>query len=168
MLSCRKYEDVQLVVIGSTRHEEDRQLLLGLRREAHRLQLNKDSEPGPGDGVVFVVNQSYDELERWMAKALVGLHSMWNEHFGISVVEMLAAGLLVVAHRSGGPLMDIITHGHNGYLAESAEEYADCLSRVLDHYDDQEAVRQRGRDSTGRFSDEMFMQAIVPEILRLC
>jgi len=34
---------------------------------------------------------------------------MWNEHFGISIVEMMAAGLVVVAHKSGGPLMDIIS-----------------------------------------------------------
>jgi glycogen synthase len=33
---------------------------------------------------------------------------MWNEHFGISIVEMMAAGLIVVAHKSGGPLMDIV------------------------------------------------------------
>jgi alpha-1,2-mannosyltransferase len=33
---------------------------------------------------------------------------MWNEHFGISVVEMMAAGLVVIAHNSGGPKMDII------------------------------------------------------------
>ena len=33
---------------------------------------------------------------------------MWNEHFGISIVEMMAAGLVVVAHNSGGPKGDII------------------------------------------------------------
>ena len=33
---------------------------------------------------------------------------MWNEHFGISIVEMMAAGLVVVAHNSGGPRMDIV------------------------------------------------------------
>ena len=33
--------------------------------------------------------------------ASVGLHTMWNEHFGIGVVEMMAAGLAVVAHDSG-------------------------------------------------------------------
>jgi alpha-1,2-mannosyltransferase len=38
----------------------------------------------------------------------VGLHTMWNEHFGIGVVEMLAAGLVTVAHDSAGPQMDIV------------------------------------------------------------
>ena len=33
---------------------------------------------------------------------------MKEEHFGISIVEMMAAGILVVAHASAGPKMDII------------------------------------------------------------
>lgn len=38
----------------------------------------------------------------------VGIHTMIDEHFGISLVEFLAAGLLVVAHNSAGPKMDIL------------------------------------------------------------
>jgi len=33
---------------------------------------------------------------------------MREEHFGISVVEMMSAGLIVTAHSSAGPKMDII------------------------------------------------------------
>lgn len=33
---------------------------------------------------------------------------MWNEHFGIGVVEYQAAGLIPVAHKSAGPKMDIV------------------------------------------------------------
>ena len=36
---------------------------------------------------------------------------MWNEHFGIGVVEMMAAGMVTVAHDSGGPKADIIQVG---------------------------------------------------------
>lgn len=50
-----------------------------------------------------------DRLESYLREASVGIHTMWNEHFGISVVEMMAAGLVVVAHNSGGPSMDIVT-----------------------------------------------------------
>ena len=48
---------------------------------------------------------------------------MWNEHFGIAVVELMAAGLITIAHDSGGPKMDIIQPGMTGYLANTAEEY---------------------------------------------
>lgn len=33
---------------------------------------------------------------------------MKSEHFGIAIVEMMAAGLLVLAHNSAGPKTDII------------------------------------------------------------
>lgn len=42
---------------------------------------------------------------------------MEAEHFGISIVEMLAAGCLVVAHNSAGPKFDIIRDDR--FLAQS-------------------------------------------------
>lgn len=93
---------------------------------------------------------------------------MWNEHFGISIVEMLAAGLLVIAHNSGGPAMDIIEAKpgptQTGYLASTEVEYSRCMKSAFDLLDDQEAclaMRLRGRDSTNRFSDEMFVNTFI-------
>lgn len=53
--------------------------------------------------VEFKINVSYSELVSEMQRGTIGLHTMWNEHFGISVVESMAAGLIMVAHASGGP-----------------------------------------------------------------
>ena len=44
----------------------------------------------------------------WLARASVGLSTMADEHFGISVVEFMAAGVVPVVHASGGPLCDIV------------------------------------------------------------
>jgi alpha-1,2-mannosyltransferase len=38
------------------------------------------------------VNVNYDELQAWLGKAMIGIHTMRDEHFGIGVVEFLAAG----------------------------------------------------------------------------
>lgn len=56
-----------------------------------------------------------------MAASKVGLHTMKEEHFGISIVEMMAAGMLTIAHKSGGPLKDILgsTEEMVGYLVDS-------------------------------------------------
>lgn len=43
-----------------------------------------------------------------MSQALIGIHTMKDEHFGISVVDMMAAGLITIAHDSAGPRLDII------------------------------------------------------------
>ena len=42
-----------------------------------------------------------------------------------AVVEMMAAGLVTLAHRSGGPLMDIVVEteqNRNGFLAGGRSE----------------------------------------------
>jgi len=41
-------------------------------------------------------------------QAKVAIHTMREEHFGITIVEMMAAGMVTIAHASGGPLRDII------------------------------------------------------------
>lgn len=55
------------------------------------------------ENVEFKLNTSYSELVSELQRGTIGLHTMWNEHFGISVVESMAAGLIMVAHDSGGP-----------------------------------------------------------------
>ena len=53
--------------------------------------------------VEFKINVPYSELINDLQTGTIGLHTMWNEHFGISVVENMAAGLIMIAHNSGGP-----------------------------------------------------------------
>ena len=90
------------------------------------------SELKIGDHVDFVVNAKWCDLKRWFGRASVGLHTMWNEHFGIGVVEMMAAGVVPIAHASGGPALDIVgTDGAAGLLAATADEYADALEALL-------------------------------------
>ena len=97
-----------------------------------------------------------------------GLHTMRNEHFGIGVVELMAAGVVPIAHDSGGPRADIVVPwppppapapGPTGLLAASAADYAAALRRVLGAAADPAAVaamRERGRAAAGRFSDAGF------------
>lgn len=49
--------------------------------------------------VEIKANIPYSELVQNYKTASIGLHTMWNEHFGIGVVECMAAGLITVAHR---------------------------------------------------------------------
>jgi len=48
---------------------------------------------------------------------------MREEHFGISIVEMMSAGLIVIAHNSAGPKMDIIGTAKKtvGFLANNEQ-----------------------------------------------
>ena len=73
---------------------------------------------------------------------------------------MMAAGLLTIAHRSGGPLMDIIvedTGARNGFLAITPQEYAAHIAYILNMSEEaREGVRSRAAASTNMFSTSQF------------
>lgn len=94
------------------------------------------------------------------SRALIGIHTMHQEHFGIGIVEMMAAGLLTIAHRSGGPLMDIVVEdqgARNGFLAITSQEYAAHIAYIMNLAEEgREAVRVKARASTNMFSSKAF------------
>ena len=63
---------------------------------------------------------------------------MRNEHFGIAVVELMAAGIVTIAHKSAGPLFDIIggTSKEVGYLAQSESDYEILAEQAFNGFND--------------------------------
>jgi alpha-1,2-mannosyltransferase len=95
---------------------------------------------------------------------------MSHEHFGIGIVELMAAGVVPVAHNSGGPKQDIVVPFEGqatGFLATQPEEYADCMAKILLHPDETEKMQIAGRKSANRFSDEEFSTQIVDNFKKL-
>lgn len=91
----------KLVLVGSVRDDGDSKRVYKLRLLANELQVK--------DSVEFHLDASWPEILDWLRKSSVGVNGMWNEHFGIGVVEYQAAGLISVVHDSGGPKRDIVT-----------------------------------------------------------
>ena len=60
---------------------------------------------------------------------------MINEHFGVAVVEGMAAGLIPVVHKSGGPWFDIIDRGRYGYGYSDVESAVKVIDEALNNYD---------------------------------
>ena len=96
-------ETSKLVLLGSVRDDSDATRVYELRLLAHEL--------GVKEQVEFVLDASWSDVLEWLGKSWVGVNAMWNEHFGIGVVEYLAAGLISVVHDSGGPKEDIVVDG---------------------------------------------------------
>jgi alpha-1,2-mannosyltransferase len=143
------HKDFQLVMLGSCRNEDDEARVETLKEQCIEL--------GVSSRVKFVVNASFAELKQYLAKSSIGVHTMHNEHFGISVVEMMAAGLVVIANNSGGPAADIV-RADTGYLALTADEYADKMFEVLEEEPSKVTeMRSRCRNSSDRFSDDQFV-----------
>eukprot|EP00931_Biecheleriopsis_adriatica_P108261 TRINITY_DN82591_c0_g1_i1.p1 TRINITY_DN82591_c0_g1~~TRINITY_DN82591_c0_g1_i1.p1 ORF type:complete len:529 (-),score=99.42 TRINITY_DN82591_c0_g1_i1:10-1596(-) len=137
--SCRQAKSpdrVRLVVAGGCRDEGDRQRVAALQKLCEELGLQEEGKAENGDwDVSFRTNVPLQDMHALLAQADIGLHTMRDEHFGISVVEFMAAGAVVIAHNSAGPAMDIVTplaDGRpTGFLAEDEEDYAKKLEEAL-------------------------------------
>lgn len=118
--------NVRLKLVGSCRHKEDENRVQKLKQMC--------SELGIEQRVDFLINLSYRELVELLGGAIAGLHSMTDEHFGIVVVEYMAAGAIPIAHNSAGPRMDIVIEDDGqktGFLAISADQYVEAMNMVL-------------------------------------
>ena len=94
-------EAVKLVLIGSVRDDLDREKVAKLQLYAKSLDIQGDVE--------FIYDAPWENVVSWLGRGWIGTNAMWNEHFGIGVVEYMAAGLIPIVHNSGGPKTDIVT-----------------------------------------------------------
>ncbi|XP_059668582.1 GDP-Man:Man(3)GlcNAc(2)-PP-Dol alpha-1,2-mannosyltransferase isoform X2 [Cornus florida] len=110
----------KLLFVGSCRNKADEERLQNLKDQAIELKV--------AEYVEFYKNLMYRDLVRLLGSSVAGLHSMTDEHFGISVVEYMAA-----AHNSAGPKMDIVLEEdgqQTGFLAQTVEEFADAILKI--------------------------------------
>mmetsp|Transcript_12101 Transcript_12101/g.35077 ORF Transcript_12101/g.35077 Transcript_12101/m.35077 type:complete len:555 (-) Transcript_12101:78-1742(-) len=148
-----RIQQVKLILIGSCRNEGDRGRVEELKALVNDCSLQ--------DHVEFRINPPYDDLKKCIESSSIGVHTMRQEHFGIGIVEMMAAGLLVVAHNSGGPKTDIVHPGKTGFLATTVEEYGDAFLKALAMSPDNEKkMRHDAQESAQRFSDEIFDESM--------
>jgi len=161
----------RLVLAGGCRDEGDRSRVEALQGLCKELGLREQGEGQDWD-VSFRTNVPLQEMQTLLAQADVGLHTMRDEHFGISVVEFMAAGAVVIAHNSAGPAMDIVTPlsdgRRTGLLANDDEDYAKRLVEALNEMspkqrqDTAEAARHAVRH---RFSQEAFEEIVVERLI---
>ena len=105
------------------------------------------------DCVTFYGKTDYPE--RLYEDTDVFLHSpIYDEAFGITILEAMASGCLVVAARSGG-IPEVISDGKNGFLTEkySSENIADAVERILAlNREAIEGIIKNGRLTADRFA----------------
>ena len=149
----------QLTLFGGCRDEGDKKRVEYLNDIIHRLELSSC--------VRIVTNASFDQLLRGVSEADVALHSMMNEHFGIVLLEFMAAGLITVAHNSGGPKLDIIQDNVDGFLCEDVEDFADRLSRISKMSpEERNAMKQRAMAKASKFNVQTFEYMLLDKVAR--
>jgi glycosyltransferase involved in cell wall biosynthesis len=101
----------------------------------------KKLEAQYGDTNTFVGYKTGQELVDWLSLADVFVFPSRTETFGLVVLEALACGIPVAAHRVMGP-GDSVTEGKDGYLSDDLRDAAlkcltlsreDCRAKALQY-----------------------------------
>jgi len=179
--------DARLKIVGGCRGEADKRRLDALRATAKDL--------GVDDSVEFHVDVPYARLRELLGGAAAGVHTMLDEHFGICVVEYMAAGAVPIAHDSAGPAMDIVvpavrpeaSEGDEGppndasgddvrlpvgFLATTVDGYADAMWAALSMTEDERVTmatlaRARADVFSERAFNGAFIDAMAPALASL-
>jgi alpha-1,2-mannosyltransferase len=72
---------IRLVFIGSCRDAEDDVRVKDMMDLCKHLSLENNVE--------FKINVRHEELKQELSSSMIGLHAMWNEHFGIGKFVVL-------------------------------------------------------------------------------
>ena len=93
---------IKLIMAGATRSKQDEDYVKSLQ------DWSENDLKIPKNLISFEKNLPFDKIEILLNKSTFGINAMWNEHFGIAVVEYMASGLIPIVHASAGPLLDIV------------------------------------------------------------
>lgn len=144
----------KLTLYGGCRDAEDKKRVDELKDSIHRLDLSSNIE--------IVVGATFDQLLAGIRKADVAIHTMKNEHFGIVLLECMAAGLLTIAHNSGGPKTDIIDNCKNGFLADELEGFSETLIRISKmSSNERQSISEKASKKADQFSTRVFEENFI-------
>ena len=105
----------------------------------------------------------FNDLLKLYGKAKIYLHSMKDEHFGITIIEAMAAGLVPVVYRGGGPWEDILKakQGHYGFSYKTPEEAAGIIEMLLANEALRRDIAERNMGYAKQFSDTQFKKQFI-------
>jgi glycosyltransferase involved in cell wall biosynthesis len=114
-----------------------------------------------GVKIEFYLNIPRNEMVKIATSSKIFVHSTIGEHFGIAVVEGMAAGCPVIVHKSGGPFEDIIEQGVYGLYYSSVEDLAEKISKLLNDRRAWEYYHVKSLQRSLQFSEELFSRNLL-------
>jgi glycosyltransferase involved in cell wall biosynthesis len=109
---------------------------------------------GLTESVNLTPNANNEELIDSMSSSMVYLHTMIGEHFGVSIVEAMAAGLLPIVPSYGG--CSEITPRDQQY--HTLEKAADLIAKNIKYANDDKKMKMR--EMSLQFSPSSFRKAM--------
>lgn len=147
---------VSLTVVGDTSFDP-----------VYALQLAKLAERyGISDRVRFTGKVVPEEIGEYLGShGLFVFPSAWDEPFGISQVEAMAAGMIVLGTATGGSA-EIIEDGANG-LRFAREDCRDCARQILRLLEDPELCRRLIAGGRASVATAFNFNRVIDELERL-
>jgi glycosyltransferase involved in cell wall biosynthesis len=117
---------------------------------------------GLADYITFEINASLDKLLSIIRESRVYFHPMVGEHFGMAVLEAMAAGLIPVVPNEGG-LTEFVPQE---YQFNTIEQASEIIMYVFNHLPKTERIKIS--DDINKFSNSHYIerfQTILNELL---
>jgi len=120
--------------------------------------------------IEFLVNRSNDDLWQIYGKAKIYWHAsgygedleknpQFAEHFGISTVEAMGAGVVPVVINAGGQ-REIVTEGKDGLLWDTLDELEEKTLRLANDEKLRVLLSKEAKETAKRFSKEKFSEIV--------
>lgn len=129
-------------------------------------EFEKLKQMAKGFPIEFVINKNNEELWRYYSKAKIYWHASgfgedlekhpeFAEHFGISTVEAMGAGVVPVVINAGGQ-KEIIQDGESGYLWNTEEELIGKTEKLINNKDLMGKMSEEARKRALFFAGDRF------------
>ena len=118
-ISQKTNKDTTFTIVGLL---DSKEILASLLKLIEDLSLS--------NRVKILTNVNRDQLRNILLNSKVYLHTKVNEHFGISIIEAMAAGCIPVVHDSGGPMEFVPLNQRFRNISEAAE----IIERTIDNW----------------------------------
>lgn len=101
----------------------------------------------------IILHGNVDNVEEWLWKCDIYLHTAFYEPFGLVFLEAMAAGLPIVTMDGKGN-RDIIQNGKNGYIIEVEDEkvFADKILKIMTEKNLYNTLSSNGVNFAQRFN----------------
>ncbi|HEU4824685.1 MAG TPA: glycosyltransferase [Nitrososphaeraceae archaeon] len=109
---------------------------------------------GLADYITFETNASLDKLLSIIRESRVYFHPMVGEHFGMTILEAMAAGLIPVVPNEGGPTEFVPQE----YQFNTIEQAAEIIKYVFNHLPEMERIKISDDININKFSHSHYIE----------
>ncbi len=151
----KRFPEVRLLVVG------DGSLRATMEQQA--------AELGCADRITWVGRQPQEELNKWYGKMDIVLMPSRSEGFGLTAIEAMADGCVMVASNVGG-LPEVVRDGVCGLLhcTEDVHDMADKICTLLDDAALYDRLRTQALCEVKKYSFERYSKLVCDLYSKIC